>query len=124
MTQVYFLYLIGCVISLLLYKQNRIAGKVGFSISAIASAYAVIYFLMNLGQTSSFSMFESLLYSPTFILNPLGNFFSFVVSLVSLASSVYAIQYSQEYENKGSLAVMASMFNAFILSMLLLISSS
>ncbi|ADG92396.1 NADH/Ubiquinone/plastoquinone (complex I) [Arcobacter nitrofigilis DSM 7299] len=124
MTQVYFLYLIGCVISLLLYKQNRIAGRVGFSISAIASAYAVIYFLMNLGQTSSFSMFESLLYSPTFILNPLGNFFSFVVSLVSLASSVYAIQYSQEYENKGSLAVMASMFNAFILSMLLLISSS
>ena len=124
MTQVYFLYLIGCVISLLLYKQNRIAGKIGFSISAIASAYAVFYFLMNLGQTSSFSMFESLLYSPKFILNPLGNFFSFVVSLISLASSVYAIQYSQEYENKGSLAVMASMFNAFILSMLLLISSS
>ncbi len=69
-------------------------------------------------------MFESLLYSPKLVLNPLGNFFSFVVSLVSLASSIYAIQYSGEYEKKGSLAVMAGLFNAFILSMLLLIASS
>ncbi|PPK58819.1 hydrogenase-4 component B [Malaciobacter marinus] len=124
MTQVYFLYVIGCIISLLLYKQNKIAAKVGFSISAIASAYAVFYFLVNLEQTVSISMFESLLYSPKLVLNPLGNFFSFVVSLVSLASSIYAIQYSSEYEKKGSLAVMAGLFNAFILSMLLLIASA
>ncbi|WP_419776884.1 proton-conducting transporter membrane subunit [Malaciobacter marinus] len=124
MTQVYFLYVIGCIISLLLYKQNKIAAKVGFSISAIASAYAVFYFLVNLEQTVSINMFESLLYSPKLVLNPLGNFFSFVVSLVSLASSIYAIQYSGEYEKKGSLAVMAGLFNAFILSMLLLIASS
>lgn len=124
MTQVYFLYVIGCIISLLLYKQNKIAAKVGFSISAIASAYAVFYFLVNLEQTVSINMFESLLYSPKLVLNPLGNFFSFVVSLVSLASSIYAIQYSSEYEKKGSLAVMAGLFNAFILSMLLLIASA
>jgi len=124
MTQVYLLYLVGCVISLLLYKQNKIAAKVGFSISAIASAYGVFYFLMNLAQTSSCSMFANFLYSPKLILNPLGNFFSFVVCLIAFASSVYAIQYSQEYEKKGSLAVMACMFNTFILSMLLLISSS
>lgn len=100
MTQVYFLYLIGCIISLLLYKQNKLAAKVGFTISAIASAYAVFYFLVNLEQTVSINMFESLLYSPKLVLNPLGNFFSFVVSLVSLASSIYAIQYSLEYEKK------------------------
>lgn len=124
MTQVYFLYLIGCIISLLLYKQNKLAAKVGFTISAIASAYAVFYFLVNLEQTVSINMFESLLYSPKLVLNPLGNFFSFVVSLVSLASSIYAIQYSLEYEKKGSLAVMAGLFNAFVLSMLLLVASS
>ncbi|RXJ88237.1 proton-conducting transporter membrane subunit [Arcobacter sp. CECT 8985] len=124
MAQVYFIYLIGCIISLLLYKQNRIAAKVGFSISAIASAYGVLYFLINIGESSSFTMFESLLYSPKLTLNPLGNFFSFVVSLIAFASSVYAIQYTQEYEKKGSLAVMAAMFNGFILSMLLLIASS
>ncbi len=52
MTQVYFLYVIGCIISLLLYKQNKIAAKVGFSISAIASAYAVFYFLVKFRANS------------------------------------------------------------------------
>lgn len=118
MTQVYFLYFIGCVISLLLYKQNRIAAKVGFSISAIASAYGVLYFLINIGESSSLSMFESLLYSPKLTLNPLGNFFSFIVSLIAFASSVYAIQYTQEYEKKEvlllwQLCLMALFYQCF-----------
>lgn len=124
MTQVYLLYLIGCVISILLYKQNKIAAKVGFSISALASAYGVFYFLINLKESSSISLSSSLLFSPTLSLDPIGNFFSFVITLIAFASSIYGLQYSNEYEKKGSLAVMASMFNVFVLSMLLLISSS
>lgn len=124
MTQVYLLYLLGCVVSLLLYKQNKLAAKVGFSISAIASGYGVFYFLMNLSGTDSFSLGSNLLYNPTFSLDPLGNFFSFVVTLIAFASSVYAIQYTEEYEKKGSLAVMAALFNLFILAMLLVLSAS
>ena len=124
MTHVYLLYLIGCVVSLLLYKQNKIAAKVGFSISAVASGYGIFYFLMNLSGTDSFSLGKNLLYNPTFSLDPLGNFFSFVVTLIAFASSVYAIQYTEEYAKKGSLAVMAALFNSFILAMLLVLSAS
>lgn len=124
MTQVYMIYLVGCVVSLLLYKKNNLAAKVGFSISALASFVGVLYFLINIGETSTYIFSEQLLYSPNFTLEPVGNFFSFVISLIALASSIYAIQYSQEYEKKGSLAVMACLFNAFILSMLLVVSAS
>ena len=124
MTQVYMLYVIGCVVSLLLYKQNNLAAKVGFSISTAASLVGVFYFLFNIGETTTYIFSEQLLYSPSFSLEPLGNFFSFVISLIALASSVYAIQYSKEYEKKGSLAVMAALFNLFILSMLLVVSAS
>ena len=124
MTQVYLLYLLGCVVSLFLYKQNKIAAKVGFGISSIASGYGIFYFLMNLSGTDSFSLGENLLYNPTFSLDPLGNFFSFVVTLIAFASSIYAIQYTEEYAKKGSLAVMAFLFNAFILAMLLVLSAS
>lgn len=124
MTHVYLLYLFGSIVSLLLYKQNRLASKVGFGISSIASGYGIFYFLTNLGGTSSFSLGENLLYNPTFSLDPLGNFFSFVITLIAFASSVYAIQYSESYEKKGSLAVMAALFNLFILSMLMVVSAS
>lgn len=124
MTHVYLLYLFGSIVSLLLYKQNKLASKVGFGISTIASGYGIFYFLTNLGGTSSFLLGENLLYNPTFSLDPLGNFFSFVITLIGFASSVYAIQYSESYEKKGSLAVMAALFNLFILSMLMVVSAS
>ena len=124
MTLVYLLYLFGCVVSLLLYKQNNLASKAGFGISTMASGYGIYYFLTNIGGTSSFELGSNLLYNPTFSLDPLGNFFSFVITLIAFASSVYAIQYSESYEKKGSLAVMAALFNLFILSMLMVVSAS
>ncbi len=124
MIQVYLLFLAGCIISMFLYKQNETAAKVGFTISAVASFYGVIYFFTNLGSTSEFSLGNDFIFNPHFALDPVGNFFSFVICLVAFASSVYAIQYSQEYAKKGSLAVMAALFNLFIVSMLLVISAA
>lgn len=124
MTLVYILYLLGSVVSLLLYKQNKLASKIGFGFSSIASGYGIFYFLTNIGGRSSFSLSETLLYNPTFSLDPLGNFFSLVITLIAFASSVYSIQYTEEYEKKGSLAVMAALFNSFILAMLLVVSAS
>jgi hydrogenase-4 component B len=124
MAQIYILYLIGCVISLLMCKQGRLAAKVGFGITAVASAYGIFYFLVHLGDTISIALWSNLLYEPKLTLHPLGNFFSFVISLVSLASSIYAISYCVEYEKRGNLGVMAALFNVFIVSMLLVLSSS
>ncbi|WP_331774731.1 proton-conducting transporter transmembrane domain-containing protein [Sulfurospirillum sp. 1612] len=124
MVQVYMLYLIGCVVSLLMYKQGRLAAKVGFGISAIASAYGVYYFAAHLGATEVVTLWSGLIYEPSLTLHPLGNFFSFVISLISLASSIYAISYCVEYEERGNLGVMAALFNIFIVSMMLVLSAS
>ena len=38
---VYSLYIIAAITSLCLYKENKIAVKIGFGLTALASAYAV-----------------------------------------------------------------------------------
>ncbi|NKQ41497.1 MAG: hydrogenase 4 subunit B [Sulfurovum sp.] len=124
MAQVYLLFLVGCVVSILLYKKNELAAKVGFSIAAVSSLYGIIYFLSNLGVTSEMNFGNDFLFNPHFVLDPIGNFFSFVICLIAFAASVYAIQYSQEYAKKGSLAVMAMLYNLFIVSMLLVIAAA
>lgn len=124
MTHVYLLYLLGCVVSLFLYKENKLAATLGFGTATLASGYGVVYFLTTLQETNSFTIAGNFIFTPSFTLDPVGNFFSFVISLIAFAASAYAIQYSQEYEKKGSLAVMAALFNLFIVSMLLVVSSS
>ncbi|ASC93074.1 proton-conducting transporter transmembrane domain-containing protein [Sulfurospirillum diekertiae] len=124
MTDVYLLYVLGSVVSLLLYKFNALASKIGFGISTIASGYGAYYFFMHIGEKAQFTTNIALLYNPTFSIDPVGNFFSFVITLIAFASSMYAIQYSQGYANKGSLGVMASLFNLFVLSMLMVVSAS
>ena len=124
MTNVYLLYVLGSVVSLLLYKYNSIASKIGFGISTVASGYGAYYFFMHIGETAHFTTNIALLYSPTFSIDPVGNFFSFVITLIAFASSMYAIQYAEGYASKGSLGVMASLFNLFVLSMLMVVSAS
>lgn len=124
MIDVYLLYVLGSVVSLLLYKFNSIASKVGFGISTIASGYGAYYFFMHIGEKAHFTTNIALLYNPTFSIDPVSNFFSFVITLIAFASSIYAIQYADGYASKGSLGVMASLFNLFILSMLLVVSAS
>lgn len=60
---------------------------------------------------------------PTFKLDSVGMFFSFLISLISFAVSIFSFDYAKFYEKKANLAVFASLFNAFILSMLLVVAS-
>jgi len=75
MTDVYLLYVLGSVVSLLLYKYNSIASKIGFGISTVASGYGAYYFFMHIGETAHFSTNIALLYNPTFSIDPVSNFF-------------------------------------------------
>lgn len=124
MTDVYLLYVLGFCVSMLLYKYSNFASKIGFFLSTVASGYGAFYFATHLGESTHFSTKISLLYNPTFSLDPVGNFFSFVVTLIAFASSLYAIQYAEGYAKKGNLGVMAALFNLFVLSMLLVLSAS
>ena len=77
-----------------------------------------------MGVSDSFALMDGFLYSPKFALNPLGNFFSFVVVFIGFASSVYGMSYAEEYIKKANVGVFACLFNLFILSMLLVISAN
>jgi len=121
---VYGLYLIAAVTSIILYKENVIAGKIGFSISAAASLVGMIYFFLHLTQINTFTINANFLFNPHFELTPVGNFFSFVISSIAFAASIYSIEYADEYKNEVSIGAMAFFFNIFILSMLMIISSA
>ena len=83
---VYALYLLGAFVSIILYKENRVAGKIGFSIAAVASAIGVFHFLLSIGSNETLEIGGNFLFHPHFALDPLGKFFSFVISLISVTS--------------------------------------
>lgn len=124
MQSVYILFIVSAFISIISYKSNKIALYAGFGGSIISCLYATIYFIKNISLTQGFELFGNFLFSPTFELNPLGNFFSFVVCFIGFASSIYALGYAKEYAKKANLGVFACLFNLFLLSMLLVISAN
>ena len=101
MTTVYMLFLVSAVVSILLYCAPKAAVKVGFGLSALSCFYAMCHFVANMGVSDSFALVDGFLYSPKFALNPLGNFFSFVVVFIGFASSVYGMSYADEYIKKS-----------------------
>ncbi|AFL69237.1 proton-conducting transporter membrane subunit [Sulfurospirillum barnesii] len=123
MQTIYTLFLLASLLSLLLYKKPLLAQKVGFGLASVISLYAAIFFFSNLHDTLLWKLPGSFISAPLFRLDSLGMFFSFLVSLVAFAVSLFSFDYAKFYENKANLAVFASLFNAFILSMLLVIAS-
>jgi hydrogenase-4 component B len=123
MQTIYTLFLLASLLSLLLYKKPLLAQKVGFGLASVISLYAAIFFFSNLNDTLLWKLPGSFISAPLFRLDSLGMFFSFLVSLVAFAVSLFSFDYAKFYENKANLAVFASLFNAFILSMLLVIAS-
>lgn len=123
MQTIYTLFLFGSLVSILFYKKHLLAQKIGFGLACFISLYATIFFFSNLGETLTWQLPGNFISSPSFRLDPLGMFFSFLVSLIAFAVSLFSFDYAKFYEKKANLAVFASLFNAFILSMLLVIAS-
>ena len=123
MQTIYTLFLITSILSLVLYKKPLLAQKFGFGVASVLSLYAAIFFFSNLENTLVWKLPGNFISAPLFKLDSLGMFFSFLVSLIAFAVSLFSFEYAKFYEKKANLAVFASLFNAFILSMLLVIAS-
>jgi len=123
MQTIYTLFLVASILSLVLYKKPLLAQKVGFGLASILSLYAAVFFLSNLNDTLLWKLPGNFISAPLFRLEPLGIFFSFLISLIAFAVSLFSFEYAKHYEKKANLAVFASLFNAFILSMLLVVAS-
>ncbi|KFL33840.1 MULTISPECIES: proton-conducting transporter membrane subunit [unclassified Sulfurospirillum] len=123
MQTIYTLFLLTSLLSLLLYKKPLLAQKLGFGFACVISLYATIFFFSHLGETMIWKLPGNFISSPLFRLDSIGMFFSFLVSLIAFAVSLFSFDYAKFYEKRANLAVFASLFNAFILSMLLVIAS-
>ncbi|MDD2382882.1 MAG: proton-conducting transporter membrane subunit [Sulfurospirillaceae bacterium] len=123
MQSIYILFLLTSLLSLLLYKKPLFAQKIGFGLACLISLYAAVFFFSNLHETLMWKLPGNFITAPTFRLDSLGMFFSFLISLIAFAVSLYSFEYVKFYEKKANLAVFASLFNAFILSMLLVVAS-
>ncbi len=123
MQSIYILFLLTSLLSLVLYKKPLLAQKIGFGFASVISLYAAVFFFSNLDETLLWKLPGNFISAPIFRLDSLGMFFSFLVSLIAFAVSLFSFEYVKFYEKKANLAVFASLFNAFILSMLLVIAS-
>jgi len=123
MQTIYILFLLTSLLSILLYKRPLLGQKIGFGLATLISLYAAVFFFSNLGGTLIWKLPGNFISLPSFRLDSLGMFFSFLVSLIAFAVSLFSFDYAKFYEKKANLAVFASLFNAFILSMLLVIAS-
>lgn len=123
MQTIYTLFLLASLLSLALYKKPLLAQKVGFGLASVISLYAAVFFFSNLDETLIWKLPGNFISLPNFRLDSIGMFFSFLVSFIAFAVSLFSFDYAKFYEKKANLAVFASLFNAFILSMLLVIAS-
>jgi hydrogenase-4 component B len=60
----------------------------------------------------------------SFSVDKLSAFFVLMISLLSLAVSIYSIGYVKEYEGKYSIGLMGFLYNMFVLSMALVVSAN
>lgn len=123
MQTIYTLFLLTSLLSLALYKKPLLAQRIGFGLASVISLYAAVFFFSSLDEILIWKLPGNFISLPLFRLDAIGMFFSFLVSLIAFAVSLFSFDYAKFYEKKANLAVFASLFNAFILSMLLVIAS-
>lgn len=121
---IYLFYFLLGVICLGLYSHSTLAHYIGFGLSVILSLVAALFFILNINNTYGFALGGNFLFNPKFTITPLEGFFSFIVSFIAFSTGIYSLGYAKTLSKKVNLAIFTSMYNFFIFSMLLVISSS
>ncbi|MBE0523306.1 MAG: hydrogenase 4 subunit B [Methanosarcinales archaeon] len=120
-----FTYLIGGALSIVFHRNDRLVTYASFISSFIASVFGIIFswsvmlgntFVLNLPGTSILKFGVSI--------DKLSAFFILVISITSLAVSIYSIGYVKEYFGKKDIGYLGLLYNMFILSMILVVSAS
>ncbi|WP_267524305.1 proton-conducting transporter membrane subunit [Campylobacter sp. MG1] len=116
------LYLLLGIFCLLSYKFQNIAKFIGFGGAFLLGLVSCLFFVLGLYNQHIFVLPTNLLFETNFEANNLENFFLTIVSLITSFGSIYSLDY---LKNKNvNLAVFASLYNFFILSMFLVILSN
>ncbi len=124
MQSIFLFFFLSGVISICLYKKPTIGAVVGFGLAFLASICSFLFFILHVNETNSFTLFGNFLFTTKFVSSPLENYFACIVSFISIFASFFGIGYARTYEKIANLSVFSSMYNFFILSMLLTITSN
>ena len=117
----------GALGSLVFKNDDRAANWWGNSFAILGSIAGLVASLSVLitGSVFSFSATSSLpLLSFSFSVDKLAAFFIFVISLIALLASVYALGYVKHYYQKYNIGVLGFFYNIFLAGMVMVASAS
>src|SRR5690242_11345782 len=114
-------YAAAAGIALLLQKQDRLATLSAFGLGSVGAIAGLLAAIARLGFDDDRYSFPILPSGVPFIqftvrLDALGAFFLLVVSLLSLALSVYSLGYVRSYFGKKNVGILGAFFNLLLLA--------
>jgi hydrogenase-4 component B len=118
-------YLIGAVLSVILNKSDRLSTYASFLSAGAASVFGIIFsFSVLSGGTFIFALPGTLFLNFSIFADRLSAFFILTISSVALAVSIYSLGYVREYYGKKNTGYLGFLYNIFILSMILVVSTN
>jgi len=122
------LFFVGAVVSLLLRKNDRTANIWSNFFAVIGSLGGLLFSVAIIisGNTLAFTAGRSSLplLSFSFDIDLLSAFFIFIISLIALFCSIYAIGYVRHYYQKYNIGTLGFFYNFFILGIFLVLTAS
>jgi hydrogenase-4 component B len=119
------LHILGGIAGFLFEQHGEKANRVTHGLAVLASAAGILFSLHILLRGGSWAL-ELQGSFPVgalrFVAEPFSAFFLFVISSLSLATSIFAIGYTREYQGKKNIALLGFFYNFFILAMLFVVT--
>ena len=122
------IFLIGAFGSLILQRDDRLANIWSNSLAIIGALWGLIFSITNFlyRTNSTFIIGKNTLpiLSLSLKIDQLSTFFIFIISLITLFSSIYALDYVKHYFKKYNIGALGFFFHLFIVGMLLVVTAS
>ncbi|MBI4398018.1 MAG: hydrogenase 4 subunit B [Candidatus Omnitrophica bacterium] len=121
-----FFYLLGGACAFFSSRNEAIRNAATLVSAILAGGVGVVYSLLVLWTGRAFSLeFHgfSLFGNLQFTVDPLSGFFIFSISLLSVATSIFAIGYTRSHPGKYKMRLSGFFYHLFILAMILVVSS-
>ncbi|MBI1820653.1 MAG: hydrogenase 4 subunit B [Nitrospirae bacterium] len=118
------LYGAGILIPFFFPRQPRFQNLVAHGAAMSASAAGIVLGVLGLFANSPLVFYSPStlpLFSIQFRLDTLSSFFVLLISLSSFPVSLYAVGYVREYEGRYPVGLIGGLYNAFVLSMTLVV---
>ncbi|MBI4088434.1 hydrogenase 4 subunit B [Candidatus Kaiserbacteria bacterium] len=125
---VFALYAAGAVSSAVLYRKAGMSSFVGHALASLASFAGLLWSLALLFSGETISLHAGSTGIAIGIIHlqvdPLGAFFCAIISIVALCASLYGIGYQKQFIGTYDLGHFGFFYNAFLASMLLVVTAS